>query len=54
MKNERVSTVRRRRDLALNALEQALSLRREMGVKPYAPAPVFDIIERTGIKLTAC
>jgi Zn-dependent peptidase ImmA (M78 family) len=50
--NGRVSTVRRRRDLALDALGRALRLRGEMGVKPHAPAPVFDIIERLGIKLS--
>jgi len=43
--------VRRRRDLALDALGRALRLRGEMGIKPQAPAPVFDIIDRLGIEL---
>lgn len=45
-------TVRRRRDLALVALRRALSLRGEMGIEPQAPAPVFDVIDRIGIKLS--
>ena len=49
--NGRVPTVRRRRDLALDALGRALRLRGEMGIKPQAPAPVFDIIDRLGIEL---
>lgn len=43
--------MRRRRDLALDALGRALRLRGEMGIKPQAPAPVFDIIDRLGIEL---
>lgn len=50
--NGRTPTVRRRKDLALDALGQALRLRREMGIKSQAPAPVFDVIERLGIKLS--
>jgi len=49
--NGRASTVRRRKDLALDALGRALRLRGEMGIKPQAPAPVFDIIDRLGIEL---
>lgn len=48
----RTSMVRRRRDLALDALGRALKLRGEMGIKPQAPAPVFDVIDRLGIKLS--
>ena len=44
--------VRQRRDLALDALGQALKLRGEMGIEPQAPAPVFDIIDRLDIKLS--
>lgn len=43
--------MRRRKDLALDALEKALRLRSEMGLRPQAPAPAFDIIDRLGIKL---
>lgn len=43
--------VRRRKELALDALKQALRLRNEMGIKHEAPAPVFDIIDRLGIQL---
>jgi Zn-dependent peptidase ImmA (M78 family) len=50
--NGRTLTVTRRRDLALDALGQALKLRSEMGIKPQAPAPVFDVIDRLGIKLS--
>jgi Zn-dependent peptidase ImmA (M78 family) len=50
--NGRASTVRRRKDLALDALGRALRLRGEMGIKPQAPAPVFDVIDRLGIKLS--
>lgn len=46
-----ISTVRRRRDLALDALGRALKLRGEMGIEPQAPAPVFDVIDRLGIQL---
>lgn len=49
--NGRTSTVRRRKDLALDALGRALRLRGEMSIKPQAPAPVFDIIDRLGIEL---
>lgn len=48
----RVSTVRRRRDLALDALGRALRLRTQMGIKSQAPAPVFDIIDKLGVKLS--
>lgn len=48
----RTSMVRQRRDLALDALGQALRLRGEMGIEPQAPAPVFDVIDRLGIKLS--
>lgn len=44
-------TSRRRKDLALDALGRALSVRKEMGIKPQAPVPVFDIIDRLGIQL---
>lgn len=47
----RALTVGRRRDLALDALGRALSLRSEMGLKPQAPAPVFDVIDRLGVQL---
>lgn len=50
--NGRTSTVRRRRDLALDALGRALRLRGEMGIKPQAPAPVFDVIDKLGVKLS--
>ena len=50
--NGKVSMVRRRKDLALDALGRALRLRGEMGIKPQAPAPVFDVIDRLGIKLS--
>ncbi len=50
--NGKVSMVRRRKDLALDALGRALRLRGEMGIKPQAPAPIFDIIDRLGIKLS--
>lgn len=43
--------MRRRRDLALDALGRALKLRGEMGIGPQAPAPVFDVIDRLGIQL---
>lgn len=46
-----VPTVRRRRDLAIDALGRALRLRGEMGIKPQAPADIFDIIDRLGIQL---
>ncbi|QIN78299.1 ImmA/IrrE family metallo-endopeptidase [Rubrobacter marinus] len=47
----RTSTVKRRKDLALDALGRALRLRGEMGIKPQAPASVFDVIDKLGIKL---
>jgi len=50
--NGKVSMVRRRKDLALDALGRALRLRGEMGIKPQAPTPIFDIIDRLGIKLS--
>lgn len=45
------STVRSRRDLALDSLRRALRLREEMDLEPQAPAPVFDVIDRLGIQL---
>ncbi len=50
--NGGVSIVRRRRDLAIDALGRALRLRGEMSIKPQAPAEVFDVIDRLGIKLS--
>lgn len=47
----RALTVRRRKDLALDALGRALSLRGDLGIKVQAPAPIFDIIEKLGIQL---
>lgn len=47
----RTPTVKRRKDLALDALGRALRLRGEMGIKPQAPASVFDVIDKLGIKL---
>ncbi len=49
--DRRALRVRGRRDLALDALGRALSLRSEMGLKPQTPAPVFDVIDRLGIQL---
>lgn len=43
--------MRRRRDLAIDALGRALRLRGEMGIKPQAPVEVFDVIDRLGIQL---
>lgn len=44
-------TTRQRKDLAFEALGRALSVRKDVGIKQQAPAPVFDIIDRLGIQL---
>ena len=44
-------TIRRRKELALDAAQQALRLRSEMGLGLQAPAPVFDIIDKLGVEL---